>query len=43
MSTGQACVVAEDLRAECRDWEKDSALQLQKVTFQVEEMRQRIE
>jgi hypothetical protein len=43
MSTGQACVVAEDLRAECRDWQKDSALQLQKVTFQVEEMRQRVE
>ena len=43
MSTGQACVVAEDLRAECRDREKDSALQLQKVTFQVEEMRQQVE
>jgi hypothetical protein len=43
MSTGEACVVPEDLRAESRGWQKDSALQLQKVTFQVEEMRQRAE
>ena len=25
MSTGQACVGAEDLGAECRDWQKNSA------------------
>ena len=43
MRTGQACVVPEDLRAESRDWQKDGALQLQKLTFQVEEMRQRVE
>jgi hypothetical protein len=43
MRTGHARVVPEDLRAESRDWQKDSALQLQKVTFQIEEMRQRVE
>jgi hypothetical protein len=43
MSTGQARVIPEDLRAESREWQKDSALQLQKVTFQLEEVRQRVE
>jgi len=43
MSTGQARVEPEDLRVEFRDWQKDSALQLQKLTSQVEEMRQRVE
>lgn len=43
MSTGHARVISEDLRAESRDWQRDSALQLQKVTFQLEEMRQRVE
>ena len=43
MSTGQARVEPEDLRVEFRDWQKDSALQLQKLTSQVEELRQRVE
>jgi len=43
MSTGQARAEPEDLRVEFRDWQKDSALQLQKLTSQVEELRQRVE
>ena len=43
MSTGQARVVPKDLRAEFRGWQTDFTLQLQKMTFQLEDMRQRVE
>jgi hypothetical protein len=43
MSTGQARVVSKDLRAEFRGWQTDFTLQLQKMTFQLEDMRQRVE
>jgi hypothetical protein len=43
MSTGQARVEPEDLRLEFRDWQKDSALQLQTIASQLEEIRQRVE
>jgi hypothetical protein len=43
MSTGQAQIVPEDLRAELRGWQTDFALQLQKITFQLEDMRERVE
>jgi len=43
MSTGQTRVEPEDLGIEFRDWQKHAALQLQKITSEVEEMRQRVE
>jgi len=43
MNTGQERVEPEDLGIEFRDWQKDATLQLQKITSQVEEMRQRVE
>src|SRR5262249_35629459 len=43
MSTGQAQIVPGDVRAELRGWQTDFTLQLQKVTFQLEDMRERVE
>ena len=43
MSTGQAQIVPGDLRAELRGWQTDFTLQLQKITFQLEDMRERVE
>jgi hypothetical protein len=43
MSIGQARVVPQDLRAELRRWQTDFARQLQKITFQLQDMRQRVE
>ena len=40
MSTGQARVVPKNLRAEFRGWQTHFTLQLQKITFQLEGMRQ---
>jgi uncharacterized protein Smg (DUF494 family) len=43
MSTGEARVVPKDLRAEFRRWQTDFTLQLQEITFQLEDMCQRVE
>jgi hypothetical protein len=43
MSTGQARVGPKDLRAEFRGWQTEFTLQLQKITFQLEDMRQQVE
>jgi len=42
MSTGEARV-PKDLRAEFRGWQTDFTLQLQEMTFGLEDMRQRVE
>jgi hypothetical protein len=43
MSTGQARVVRKDLQAEFQGWQTDCTLQLQKMTFQLDDMRPRVE
>jgi hypothetical protein len=43
MSTGQARVGPKDLRAEFREWQTEFTLQLQKITFQLEDMRQQVQ
>jgi hypothetical protein len=43
MSTGQARVAPKDLQAEVRGWQTDCTLQLQTMTFQLNDMRPRVE
>ena len=43
MSTGQARGAPKDLRAEFRGWQTDFTLQLQEITFRLEDMRQQVE